>query len=294
MVSAEMPGQDLRPSFFELYAQERLTLALRPALRYVLEVLSVRRPAFLRLAERSDELFALISSFVEMNQLSKKNSTLSESFYGLRRSANFDSPSSEKLTRTQIVLTVAFTVLLPYLKLKIDQFYTNNRPNDRGYQENNTSARSNQPPPIRIPAGSLKLRDVLTMKGLRIIVRLLKDRGFRERCKRKFLEMYPTANAPIESTCFVFNILYLFGHTRYFNPLLAMQGLVIRRVRGSELIENPVAHHHLESQVGLMPFLATVADKVVTGIKCGFIGGVFLIRFLEFYYAAEVCQYPCP
>ena len=34
--------------------------------------------------------------------------------------------------------------------------------------------------------------------------------------------------------------------------------------------------------------LKGLGDTAITGVKCGFIVGVFLIRFLEFYYAAEV------
>jgi peroxin-12 len=60
----------LRPSFFELVAQEQLRDLLAPALRFVVATLAQRHPrALLRVANRFDEVYALAMYAVERHYL---------------------------------------------------------------------------------------------------------------------------------------------------------------------------------------------------------------------------------
>ena len=59
----------MRPSFFEMYAQEQLVSTMKPALRYVFSVLAMRNPAWGTVAEWTDELFAAFWLLVERHHL---------------------------------------------------------------------------------------------------------------------------------------------------------------------------------------------------------------------------------
>ena len=59
-----------KPSFFEMYAQYELMVHLKPALEYVLSVLSLRDGRWARAVSCSDEIFHLAQFFVERFYLS--------------------------------------------------------------------------------------------------------------------------------------------------------------------------------------------------------------------------------
>ncbi|MCO5594456.1 hypothetical protein L7F22_048486 [Adiantum nelumboides] len=81
------PSSDaLRPSFYELAAQEQLQDLLKPCLRYVLSVLAQRNPRYLlRIVNRFDEVYALMMWMIERHYLHTWGSSFAENFYGLRR-----------------------------------------------------------------------------------------------------------------------------------------------------------------------------------------------------------------
>jgi peroxin-12 len=270
---------DLRPSFFELYAAERLTSALRPALRYALEVFSVRNPTLMPLAARSDDIFVVASLFLETTNLSTSASTLAESFYSLRRSrVATQEPSKSRptgLSLGQIFASVVLSVIVPHVKLKLDEAYSARSGGPLAdlmrSSRASTAARSESPPR---PAGSEQCK-FRVPRSVRELAALLRAISSRLRVENNFLRWYPVANAVYEGVALLFNAAYLFGHTRYFNASFALQRLVVRRLTPRE------------GAAASMVQPSTTAGAVLSVARHAAIATVFAYRFLEYYFAAE-------
>lgn len=272
-----MPSPALRPHFFELYAAERLTSTLRPALRYALEVLSVRHPFVLPYANRSDTIFTALSLLLDATHLSVHSSTLSESFYGLRRARTFSSSTQPPLARAAVVSTLLFSALLPHAKLALDRAYTTSsasaasHPRLTGWQQRVASA-------AYPDSAFVSVRRVRSLADLAAVIRALAARW---NLHDAFLKWYPALSAAYEGTGLLFNIAYLLGGARYFSPSLLLQGLVVRRQTVREMSDEarPVSSKAAPLAVG--------AGLVLSGAKQAFVAAVFAFRFLEYYIAAE-------
>lgn len=118
-------GSDqLRPSFFELAAQEQLRDLLPPVFKYILSVFAQRNPRYLlRIFNKSDELFAIAIWFIERHYLKTWGGSFAENFYGLKRRRVLGSGvgerskeavrltgESEKLGKSEIRLSLVFLV----------------------------------------------------------------------------------------------------------------------------------------------------------------------------------------
>jgi peroxin-12 len=291
-------GDELRPSYFEVFASERLTGTLRPALRFVLEVLSVRNPSLMALAGRSDDIFAMLSAVLETSQLVKHSATIAESFYGLRRSTSFSaskalSSGRRRLSTGQVAASVFLSVLVPYAKVKLDASFAAEsggalreliRPAARGAIRVGPNAGSLSSRGTNRPAG--------TPRTFREFASFIRELATRFYAAEHFIRWYPPCSALYEGVALMFNMLYMFGHTRYFSPSLALQGLVVRRLTARE-IQGHVIRGRLGNSKGRerRPALAAIssgADAVLSAAKYAFVAGIFAFRFLEYYYAAEV------
>jgi peroxin-12 len=287
----------LRPSFFELYASERLTSTLRPALRFVLEVLSMRHPSLMTLAARSDELFAVSSTVLELSQLAKYSATMAESFYGLRRSPSFSVSqaldlSKQRLSAVQVTASVVLSVMFPLGKSKLDELFAAQSGGVLRdlFQPSGVGSLRNHRLSPRPGEANLSGRRPQT---LREFARLLRALAARLQASQRFVDWYPLCSALYEGIPLIFNVLYMLGRTRYFSPSLALQGLVVRRLTGREMqAQTAVRHNGLgrEHRKGpaLTSALASGTDSILSCAKYAFIAGIFAFRFLEYYYAAEV------
>eukprot|EP01104_Vermistella_antarctica_P009984 TRINITY_DN2632_c0_g1_i2.p1 TRINITY_DN2632_c0_g1~~TRINITY_DN2632_c0_g1_i2.p1 ORF type:complete len:433 (-),score=60.75 TRINITY_DN2632_c0_g1_i2:83-1381(-) len=145
-----------RPSFFEMLAAEQLMPAFRPALKFIFSVVAMRNPRANALAKYSDEVFYLLTFFVERHFLRNYDASFSENFYMLRRSAVDSSPEAtagvdrhatptdaflgrdtdakhtpfitgggalRDLRRRDRMLSLVMLVLIPYVKAKLDDVY---------------------------------------------------------------------------------------------------------------------------------------------------------------------------
>lgn len=286
-----------RPSFFELYAAERLTSALRPALKYVLEVLSVRSPSLMPLLTHSDDIFSSICVVLETFQLVSSSATLAESFYGLRRDKDFAlTPGTRlhnRLSRSQIVLSVLFNVIIPHVKLRLDQTYTT--------MSGGTLASLMTPQVLQSLRGSSH-RPAAVSNRFEILPSTIATFLVRAHlalsnlpCGELFLRWYPIASTLYDGVILIFNTLYLFGHTRYFSPFLALQGLVVRRLSVGELLYQD-EHSQFEVSTSsfmrrdLLGIVAAILRRMIIYSKHAFITSIFIFRFLEHYFAADVRQ----
>lgn len=278
-----MNRSPFRPHWFELYASEQLSSTLRPALKYALEVLSVRNPRLLPIAARSDDLFTVLSLLLETSQLSVSCSTLSESFYGLRRARSFAPTSGRGLPTTQIAASVVLVVLVPYAKLKLDGFFSARTGGPlaqlMGGQGSSGGVSLLRRSEVTVGQAAGAQFHTASLRKLAALIRVFADR---HRFEERFIYSYPSFNAIYEGAGLLFSVLYLFGYTRYFSPSLALQGIVVRRLTPGELeqsVTGAIRRNEQRAPVAVSAMLS--AAKYALGAS------VFAFRFLEYYYAAE-------
>ncbi|KAJ2920725.1 hypothetical protein H1R20_g16369, partial [Candolleomyces eurysporus] len=132
----DIGADPLKPSLFELVAQEQLKDLLQPALKYVLAVFAQRYPRYLlRLVNRHEEFYALIMLVVERHYLTKHNASFSENFYGLKRrrrpyietertkAAVGQVPAGDKLRSSEVWKSLVFLIGIPYVRAKMQDYF---------------------------------------------------------------------------------------------------------------------------------------------------------------------------
>lgn len=125
------------PTAFELLSARQLQDLIRPSLRYLIVFYAQRNPNYLlKLANKFDELYAIIFGIVEYYHLVNWNSAFTERFYGLKRTRLLSlsalktrqaTPglieSQRRLSRKQIWISLLFLVGVPYLREKCEAKY---------------------------------------------------------------------------------------------------------------------------------------------------------------------------
>lgn len=302
-----------RPSFFEIYAAQHLNSALRPALRYLLDVLAIRHPRLRPISNWFDECFTSLLVFIDSAQLSQQSALLSESFYGLRRTSSTKfspSPSLSILSRSQLVLAIFLDAICPYLNSKIEAYhsavtggaaaalfqpspglqpaisFSNPNPFSPSGLVESSSARRNPHQTQSSSWASILLqffsspRRALSMA--RALVRYTRSAQFRTYLVRR----YSVAKALFDACNTLLNLLYLYGYSRYFCISLLLQRLVLRRDSQLDVLQFTI-RDKLILDGGPFSFGRTV-QRVLTLLKTGLLASIFAFRFLQFYYAAEV------
>lgn len=189
-------------------------------------------PRLLFLLEHFDEAFALLSLLFERHYLNKNDALLAESLYGFRR-ARFPAPpgntteesssgsssrgSMGPLTAADRRRALAYTVLAPYAKAKLDALY------------NKWSVAL---PPL--PASGRRGRRRAASDPTEGEDVDAEEMGIRLR--RAFVAMYPVLHASYEGSFFVYQWAYLLGRTAYYSPLLHLAGQALRRVTREDLV----------------------------------------------------------
>ncbi|KAJ6567179.1 cyclin-dependent protein kinase inhibitor [Mycena vulgaris] len=253
-------GSDpLKPSLFELVAQEQLRDLLQPALKYVLAVFAQRYPRYLlRIVNRHEEFYAAIMLFVERHYLRKHNASFSENFYGLKRrrrpfieterakAAVGGIPPGEKLRAKEIWRSLLFLVGVPYLRAKAQDYYE------------------------ELGGGvSLDIDDGQTFKGL---------------SRRIFKYIYPWLNTSFEMWLLICNVAYLFDQTPFYRPWLSWIGIDLRRLG----VEDFVIHSSPRRASLLTPFTAllfTSPQVLLDSLRLLLPTAIFFVKFLEWWYS---------
>lgn len=258
---------NLRPSIFELLAQDTLVSSLRPALKYALRVLAEHNPSrFGWLYSLSDETYSLLHLIVEHSYLKQYHASFGEHFYQLKRVLvdQIHSSSRQSLPTPNHLRSLACLVLFPYIKAKCDLFYEELRDKaDAGL------------PPMAI---------------------------WKARCFRVFLAVYPIMHLTWEGAMLCFHVAYLFGWTRVHNPLLKLAGVILQISseddRQTQTFSAPFKLKHSWLQAGGLIAdrgLAVVAHALSRGLSVS----VFLLQFLDWWYrsdhrAESMTQLPIP
>lgn len=251
-------GSDNRPSFFEVYASQNLNSAILPAVRFVVEVLSLRNTRLRPLLTWIDEVFTGVLLAVEAAQLHHHSALVSESLYALRRS----SPRGRPLPRLRVLASLLLDVVVPYLKAKLDQYHSSSTAGAAAdlFVRDEAPPTDTQPRPIRTSLMST--------------------------IRTQFLRNYPLIFSSVTLTNTLFNVLYLYGYSDYFSLSLALQRLVLRRDITLESLQISDFMNSVSSPSSLS--LRASVRFVLRLLKTSFIASILAFRFLQFFYAAEV------
>ncbi|ORY34562.1 Pex12 amino terminal region-domain-containing protein [Naematelia encephala] len=195
----------LRPSTFELLAQEQLRDLLHPVVRYILTYFAQRYPRYLlRVLNHHEEFFACLLLLLERHHL-KKHSNLSDHFYQLRLVPNGKlptprldalgaSPGQRRISRRQRWGMLLLLVGLPYVRARAQDYYEQlggNADPDVALEE---------PPGVAVSAS-----------------------------RRVFKSLYPYVNLGFDLTLLGYDLAYLFEKTDYYRPWHRLLGLHVER-----------------------------------------------------------------
>jgi len=267
----------LKPSLFELLAQEQLRDLLQPALKYVLAVFAQRYPRYLlRIVNRHEEFYALIMFFVEKHYLKKHNASFSENFYGLKRrrrphiqteraaAAIGGIPAGEGLRKQEIWRSLLFLVGAPYIRAKARDYFEE-------------------------LGGGIASDDLEDGTDLR---QILNNQSFRGWFRRIYKIAYPCLNMASEICLLLWNMAYLFDKTASYRPWLAWIGVDIRRLgiedfRATSVASQkkllPDSRRHLRAR--LWRLILASPRLLLDSLRLLLPAAIFFIKFLEWWYS---------
>lgn len=283
-------------------AAQQLPASLRAALTYSIGVLALRRPFFHKVLDYEDEFFSLLMLILETHSLRTTDASFSESLYGLRRravnvkvkkedarSVSGDGIQHRGLEKHQKVLSVAFLVVLPYLKSKLHSIYNKEREarlQASLWGDDNEGFNDAEIYEVRgdsvVPTRTL---GVETSVRARVIKKLQKIVG----------SCYPWLHASSEGLSFAYQLLYLLDATGFYSLGLQVIGVHVCRATGQELMDtssriSKIRSHERERlrgppwlkaiQGGLLTCLYTMLDYAQTGL----IAAVFFFKMMEWWY----------
>ncbi|KAJ9055757.1 ubiquitin-protein ligase peroxin 12, variant 2 [Entomophthora muscae] len=302
----------LRPSLFELIAQDKLNVLFRPALRYMVTVYAQRYPRYLlKVLKYYDELYAVLMLFIERHYLYDWNASFSESFYGLRRlkkevpasNVELDSsgngPSNQDLSRGNSLTSVdiwnslLILVGVPYVKNKLDELYDSLTGgaaarllgddifDDEEETDEELGSDENSSWISRLREARHHLGKKLTRSS-----------------RNMFVAFYPHFHLVYHLVPLTYHIAYLFERTDFHIPTNHFAALTMRRM-GADDYKAHQARKNLERSAA-----AKAAASMKRGGKLAYVGwmvlrygldalkvtlpmAVFLLKFLEWWYGSE-------
>ncbi|KEF51603.1 uncharacterized protein A1O9_12238 [Exophiala aquamarina CBS 119918] len=292
----QSPVDDLKPSLFELLAEQQLSSLLPPTLRYLLAVATHRYPRYLlRVLNNYDEVYALLGVLVEKYYLRAFGGSFTENFYALKREKVLRVDGGEikrtqlavpdevrerlKLDNTDIWKNLLVMVGIPYLKRKLDESYD-----------------------IHIaPSASLLMSG--SLGGPRYLDRdaMPPNPTVKQRIlwyyKWFLRHVYPSVNAAYCFSILAFSLGYLFDNTKYPSPFLWMIGTRMRRMGGADFRAIDAASAAAEKAVtaagrpgqGLSGILnpRTIYPRLLSSLKILLPTSIFALKFLEWWHASD-------
>lgn len=292
----QSPVDELKPSLFELLAEQQLSALLPPTLRYLLAVATHRYPRYLlRVLNNYDEVYALLGLIVEKYYLKTFGGSFTENFYALKREKVLRVDGGE-IKRTQLAVpdevrqrlkldgadiwkNLLVMVGIPYLKRKLDESYD-----------------------IHIaPSASLLMSG--SLGGPRYLDRdamppnpTLKQR-FLFYYKWFLRNVYPSVNAAYYFSILAFSLGYLFDNTKYPSPFLWMIGTRMRRMGAADFRAIDAASAAAEKAAtaagrpgqGLSGIFSprTLYPRLLSSLKILLPTSIFALKFLEWWHASD-------
>eukprot|EP01083_Nonionella_stella_P027047 74385_1 len=264
MFLANLSGDTLRPSLFELIAQDRLFSDLFPAFRFALSRLATHFEVFQKLAQNSNEVYHVLLYFLERHYILMYDSSFAESFYGLRRAPVSEIPDQApaELSGRGRKLALLQLLLFPYIRNKLQDTYER-----------------------------MKEEDVLGA-GPRV--------GRFQRFRSLFLKIFPYLHASYEALVMLFQLAYLFDKTSFYSPFLWLLGQKLQRVTRDDMMdyqertETTAAFYSLLAPLRSLSFYGRVLEimgrvrfMLARYAKIGILLFVFGYKFVDWFYSAE-------
>ncbi|ORY78175.1 Pex12 amino terminal region-domain-containing protein [Protomyces lactucae-debilis] len=279
-----------RPTLFELIAQDQLRDLLQPAIRYVLVYYAERYPRYLlRIANSSDELYAVLMALVENHFITHFGGTFTENFYGLKRER---APRVQRLGRVATgapgvlskivslrtrdrIWAITLLVGIPYIKAKLDEQYELYGAQDQ------------------VAHGQPRRRlDELPLNATR-------KQRIRFAIKQAFKKAYPGINAVYHISTLYFSLAYMFGSSEYHTLSHAFLRQRVRRLDGQnyrrieEAADAPIALPP-NSSLSPLAFSRILIPRLFNTLKHLLPLGIFFLKFLEWWsesdFAAQLAR----
>ncbi|KAJ8456398.1 hypothetical protein ONZ51_g12151 [Trametes cubensis] len=269
----DVGGDPLKPTLFELVAQEQLRDLLQPALKYVLSVFAQSYPRYLlRIVNRHEEFYALLMFFVERHYLRTQGASFAENFYGLKRrrvplfktdrarSAAGGVFPEEKLRDREIWRSLLFLVGLPYIRAKAQDYFE-----ELGGGVQSDIIEESRQTPV--------------------------DESWRGRLKRLYKTAYPWLNTSFEAWLLLYNVAYLFEKTPYYRPWLSWVGVDLRRISADDMraAQSIVQKSVKPTPKGFVALLKRILRRsprlLLDSLKVLLPTAIFFIKFLEWWYS---------
>ena len=172
----------IKPTIFDILAQENLLDLFHSSFNHVFRWLANYNQTISRLESYNNEIYLILHSSIEYLYLKTKNSLFSEYFYGLKRSKNLNI----KLK----ILSIISSIVLPYLKSKLDNIYETIE-RDSDLNEENID----------------------------------KKKKFLKKSKNIFLKFYPFFHLIWSLLFWCYRFMFIFNLTDYNSPLLHILGI---------------------------------------------------------------------
>ncbi|PKY05594.1 putative peroxisome biosynthesis protein (PAS10/Peroxin-12) [Aspergillus campestris IBT 28561] len=287
---------ELKPSLFELLAEQQLSDLLPPSLRYLLAVATHRHPRYLlRVLNSYDEIYALLSLVVERYYLRNFGGSFTENFYSLKRErvlltkngevprAQLGAPApvreSLKLRDSDVWKNLFVMVGIPYLKRKLDEGYDVHAAPHAALI---TSGGPRYNPSDDLPPNpTIKQRLAFYYKWF-------------------LRNVYPSVNAAYHFSVLAFNLAYLFDNTKYSSPFLWLIGTRIRRLGAADhraiaaVLEpkpkpGPAAGGARRPGSGLLGMLSpqNLYPQALSSLRYFLPASIFALKFLEWWHASD-------
>ncbi|EIW61287.1 ubiquitin-protein ligase peroxin 12 [Trametes versicolor FP-101664 SS1] len=267
-------GEDpLKPTLFELVAQEQLRDLLQPALKYVLSVFAQSYPRYLlRIVNRHEEFYALLMFFVERHYLRTQGASFAENFYGLKRrrtplfktdrarTASGGVFAEEKLRDREIWRSLLLLVGLPYARAKAQDYFEELG----GGIQHDLIEESRQP---------------------------VVDESWKGRWRRAYKAAYPWLNTSFEVWLLLYNVAYLFERTPHYRPWLSWVGVDLRRISADDMraAQAGVRKSPRPPPKGIIAVLKYALRRsprlLLDSLKVLLPTAIFFIKFLEWWYS---------
>ncbi|KAK7470965.1 ubiquitin-protein ligase peroxin 12 [Stygiomarasmius scandens] len=275
----DVGADPLKPSLFELVAQEQLRDLLQPALKYVLAFFAQRYPRYLlRIVNRHEEFYAIIMLIVENYYLRRHGASFSENFYGLkrRRRSYIETdkaqasvggiPEGDKLRSKELWRSLVFLVGLPYLRARAQDYFEE----------------------LGGGLSSEVLDEGMDARQLRALT----DDSFKGRLRRIFKSIYPWLNVSFEAWLLVYNIAYLFDRTPFYRPWLSWIGVDIRRLgiedfRAASQTSSSKSPQNTRRHLSftMKRLLLSSPRLLLDSLRLLLPTAIFFIKFLEWWYS---------
>ncbi|ANB12376.1 ubiquitin-protein ligase peroxin 12 [Sugiyamaella lignohabitans] len=286
------------PTIFELLSAKQLQDLISPSLRYIITFYAQRNPQYLlKIANRYDELYLLLMGLVEYYHLKNWNSSFTEKFYGIKRTRNLATGASlntrlaapaqfekhRRLTKKQVLGSLFFVMVLPYIKEKLDARHE--------MLKGRYMFRSAEQDRIRAyESGQLKQKVQFEFDQI-------------------LLKWYPTVTMLESSASLAFYLFYLFSKTSSSGPADFLLGMKYSRMSQYDyqlhdkpvvpsLIadsdgDNDVANSFGDKLVDLITTtqgLVKVKDITLSGLSFALPTSMFLLKFLEWWNASDFAR----